>query len=128
VAKTLRSHRKGGVGFIDWLDRFVHSHWFSEPQPKKSNYEKRDSDQKSVRSVLCDPEWPKIAVLNYAMDAASGERQNWHATDEPPCAAPSDPNVKLHRSAEGNRNDVNHKRSALGLTRKSSGTAGETER
>src|SRR5205085_2404520 len=76
------------IRFIAWLDRSVHSHWFSEPEPKKSNYEKRDREQKSIRSVLCDPEWPKIAVLNNPVNGPSQKCQSGHGANQPPCAAP----------------------------------------
>ena len=83
------------VGFIVWLDRSVDSRWFCESRPKKSNYEKGDREEKSIRSVLCDPEWPKVAVLNNPVNAAGDERQSRHGANHPPCAAASDPNVKL---------------------------------
>src|SRR5947208_2793259 len=98
----LKLSRVGAVGFINWLDRSVHSYWFSKLQPKKSNCEKRDSDQKSVRSIRRDPEWPQIAILNNPVNAPSQEDQSGHAASQSPCATPSDPNVKLQRDAKRN--------------------------
>ena len=74
MANTLKLHRNGAAGFIVWLDRSVHSRWFSESQPRKPNCEQDDTKDKAMRRKLCDPKRPKITVLHVAMNATGKQR------------------------------------------------------